>query len=127
MIASLIFFGPSVLGIVIAVVASLKCERNFSKIALTILALVLHGISSVLLFIGVRVGEAWSGYSRSHNMPLKYGFFGVAIIIAINLLIPVGNKNIITIQNVNYSRYIAIIFSVFVALFLLLAVINNLH
>lgn len=120
-----ILFGPSVLGIVIAVMASLRCTRNGSKIALTILALSLHGVSSGLLFVGVRIGEAWSGYSSSHNMPFGYGFFGALIIITINLTLRSARTKQVLMPRINYSKVATIILSVVVALFFLLMLVNN--
>lgn len=94
-----IFFGPSALGVVTVLVASLRCSRKRNKNLFTSLALVLHSISSVLLFFSVRVGEAWSGYSSSHNMPFVYGFIGAALICAIRYFVSSAHNDALDGQN----------------------------
>jgi len=86
-IIPLIMFGPSIIGVSIAIFAWIKTTKFISRFALTLLAMALHGISSFFTFAAVGIGEAWGGYSRSHNFPKAYAWFGAAIIIFI-LLIP---------------------------------------
>lgn len=83
----LIMFGPSIIAVSIAIFAWIKTTKFISRVALTLLAMALHGVSSIFTFAAVGIGEAWGGYSRSHNFPKVYAWFGAVIIIFI-LLIP---------------------------------------
>lgn len=83
--ASLIFFGPSFVGLSIAAFACVSRVRLWVFLSLVAVALGLHGISFFLYLGAVRYGEAWSGYSSAHNHP--YVFLGCGFGAAFLLLI----------------------------------------
>jgi len=78
-------FGFSYLALCIMTIVTFSDTRKVATAVLFTTSLGLHAISSFFLFAGVRVGEAWSGYGTSHNLPHKY--FGVGLVILIGLLI----------------------------------------
>lgn len=82
---SFIVFGPSILAICIVLFIAPKSTSLFSRIALTLLALTLHGISTLFIFAAVGIGEAWSGYSSSHDFPKGFGMFGALIVVFVSL------------------------------------------
>lgn len=82
----LILYGPSYLGLCIAMFVAMTALKTASKAGLLTLSMLLHAVSSFMIFVIVRAGEAWSGYSTEHNYAITYGVFGSLVILAIAML-----------------------------------------
>lgn len=78
-----IIFGPSIIAVLIAVFISSIAKSDSGKITFIVIALILHLISSFIIKACVGIGEAWSGYGTSHNLPTAYTMFGCFFIIVI--------------------------------------------
>jgi len=83
--ASLLFFGPSFLGLTIAAFATVARIRLWVFVSLVAVGLAAHSVSFFFYLWAVRYGEAWSGYSSAHNHPyvLLWSGFGVAFLLLI--------------------------------------------
>jgi hypothetical protein len=81
----LALFGFSYLALCIMTIVAFSDTRKVATAGLFSISVVLHAASSFFVLAGVRVGEAWSGYGTSHNLPQKY--FGVGLVFLIVLLI----------------------------------------
>ena len=72
-----LFFGPSFLGLGIALFTSISRIRIWKVMALLVLAVVLHGVTSLIYLAGVQYGEVWYGYSSQHNALYFFFFAGI--------------------------------------------------
>ncbi|WP_281184694.1 hypothetical protein [Trichlorobacter lovleyi] len=82
----LMLYGPSYLGLCIAMFVAMTTLKTAGKAGLLTLSMLLHAVSSFMIFVMVRAGEAWSGYSAEHNFAITYGVFGALVILAIAML-----------------------------------------
>lgn len=82
----LMLLGPSYLGLCIVMFIATTSQKTASIAGLLTLSMILHGVSSFQMFVMIRIGEAWSGYSSSHNFAIKYAFFGALVLFTIAIL-----------------------------------------
>lgn len=82
----LMLLGPSYLGLCIVMFIATTSQKTASIAGLLTLSMILHGVSSFQMFVMIRIGEAWSGYSSSHNFAVKYAFFGALVLFTIAIL-----------------------------------------
>jgi hypothetical protein len=81
-ILQLIFYGPSILAVLVAHISSFETKLTTFKVILILVSVILHATSSFFVFYGFGIGEAWSGY----GLPALYAFGGALLILVIALL-----------------------------------------
>lgn len=75
--AWLVIYGPSGLGFIVLSATCLSAKRNLSILWASIIALLMHLVSVVMLAVLVGMGEAWSGQTEAHNFPTNYCWIGI--------------------------------------------------
>ena len=80
--ALLLVYGPSYLAFGLMLLLIRNRPSKVKAVAHTVFALVLHGITSIILIAMKRMGDAWGGYS-SNDTALLISIGGIVIILAV--------------------------------------------
>jgi len=84
--AFLALFGPSFIALCIALPLAFSRVRIGPAMALFTLAALFHVASFLLFLVGVRYGEAWSGYGPAHNSPFVHLVIGLGVLLVLILI-----------------------------------------
>jgi len=79
-------FGPSFIALCIALPLAFSRVRIGPAMALFTLAALFHVASFLLFLVGVRYGEAWSGYGPAHNSPFVHLVIGLGVLLVLILI-----------------------------------------